>query len=450
MQAQTPLAPLRPTLPRLTARLGLSVLLVLVAGALAIGWLVLSKSEGPEALAEVSSLRRSQIAELTASLTRSGLAGDGVEVDVILTTPDFFRLTRRTSDAESFRADQVVVFVANETVHSGDLPHHFAGFLRIDGSFHVPSEVRVLTDAEHHRTSVLIFDDLPVALLDDASRIEMLLPAASTGARATLVWDTPIDYPASIEQPHALTLGLLLSLTAGLMAAISPCLLQLTAFYLPTLAGVSAAAAAEGLTPARQRRTVLGTAGLFVLGFTVPYTIGGALMGGIGQTLADNGFLDEEGPIVVGAGLVMILMAGVVAYRAKAPLVCRVPLPGAVRRRRRLALLTPFISGFAMATGCLACFGGAVLGVLLVYAGLLGSPLLGGLAMFVFSMGIAIPFLLAAWSMSWVMPISQRAHRLVPAIGFLSAAIMLFFGVVMASGHFHVVSGWLSRNLPLA
>jgi cytochrome c-type biogenesis protein len=441
---------LRPALPRPTVRLGLSLVLVLVAAALAIGWLVLSKTRGPEALAEASSLRRSQIAELTASLTRSGLAGDGVEVDAILTTPDFFRLTRRSNDAASYRADRVIVFVANETVHSGSLPHHFSPILRLDGGYHVPSEVRVLTDAEHHRTSVVIFDDLPISLLAEPRQIQMLLAPASTGARATLAWDTPIDYPASIENPHALTLGLLLSLTAGLMAAISPCLLQLTAFYLPTIAGVSAAASADGLSPRHQRRNVLGTAGLFILGFTIPYTAGGVLMGSIGERLAQSNLLKQDGPIVVGAGLVMILMAGVVAYRAKAPLVCRVPMPGALRRRRRLPLLTPFISGFAMATGCLACFGGAVLGVLLVYAGLLGSPLLGGLAMFVFSMGIAIPFMAAALSISWVMPVADRLHRWTPAIGFVSAAIMLFFGIIMASGHFHVVSGWLSQKLPLA
>ena len=441
---------LRPTLPRMTARLAVSVILVVVAAALAIGWLVLSKSQGTDALSETSILRKTQVSELTESLTRTGITGEGTEVDVILTTPDFFRLTRRTEDATAYGADQFVVFVANETVHSGDLPKQFAPFIRVNGdSVFIPTEVRVLTDAEHHRTSVIIFEDLPAELLDTQNQFEMVLPASADGSRQTLSWLSPIDYPDSIQKPQALTFGLLLSLAAGLMAVIAPCLLQLTAFYLPMLAGVSIAQS-EGTTTRQQRRKVIGTALLFILGFTIPYTLGGALMGGIGEQLAESNLLDQEGPLVIGAGLVMIAMAGVVAYRAHAPLACKVPVPGRIRRSRRLPLLTPFISGFAMATGCLACFGGAILGVLLVYAGMLGSPLLGGLAMFVFSMGIAIPFLAAAISISWVMPIAMRLSSLTRVIGTISALIMLAFGVIMASGNFHIVSGWLSRSLPLA
>ncbi len=449
---------LRPATPRFrgfgesaTAHIGKTVLILLVAVGAAIGWLAFSKSEGSEALSDISSLRKSQMAELTESLTRSGYISGGVEAHVILTTPDFFRLTGRTDDAAIYHADRSIVFIVNEDVHYGALEPRFSPILKINGSnVQVPTEVRVLTDAEHHRTSAVIFDTLPASLLDEITTFEMVLPTGDGGVREVLTWYSPIDYPATIEEPQAITLGLLLSLSAGLMAAISPCLLQLTAFYLPTIAGVSAAAASEGMTRRRQRTRVMKTAVSFVLGFTIPYTIGGALMGGIGQELSESNLLDQEGPIVVGAGIVMIAMAFVVAYRARAPLVCKIPMPGGVKRARRWGALTPFISGFAMATGCLACFGGAILGVLLVYAGLLGSPMLGGLAMFVFSMGIGIPFLAAALGISWIMPIADRMQRWTPVIGMVSAGIMLFFGIIMASGNFHILSGWLSRTLPLA
>ena len=113
-------------------------------------------------------------------------------------------------------------------------------------------------------------------------------------------------------------------------------------------------------------------------------------------------------------------------------------------------MLETFVSGFAIATGCLACFGGAILGVLLVYTGLLGSPLLGGLSMFVFSLGIAIPFMLAALSLSWVLPLAQKLQKATPIIGLVSAVVMLFFGLTMITGNFHVVSGWLYQLLPLS
>src|SRR5262249_15397696 len=158
------------------------------------------------------------------------------EVEIILATPAFFQLTNRPQEAAQLGADRSVVFVANESVHYGALPATFAPILRLDGSrFYVPSDVQVLTDAVHHRTNVVRFGDLPAALLDGRHSLELLLPQADTGSRTILQWFTPIDYPDSLQQPHGLSLGLLLALAAGLLAAISPCLLQLTAFYLPTL-----------------------------------------------------------------------------------------------------------------------------------------------------------------------------------------------------------------------
>ena len=173
-------------------------------------------------------------------------------------------------------------------------------------------------------------------------------------------------------------------------------------------------------------------------------------MGGFGQALTQTGLLTPTGPLAIVSGAVMIAMAGFVAWRARAPIVCKMPMPGMVRNRKRLPMLETFVSGFAIATGCLACFGGAILGVLLVYTGLLGSPLLGGLSMFVFSLGIAIPFMLAALSLSWVLPLAQKLQKATPIIGLVSAVVMLFFGLTMITGNFHVVSGWLYQLLPLS
>jgi cytochrome c-type biogenesis protein len=427
------------------------LLLVLAAAMLALGWLAIARTQGRDTLLTTARLRSTQTAELTASLTRSGAAGEGVQADVVLATPTFFQLTNRSPEVTALGADRAVVFVANESVHYGSLSPRFAPILRLDGdSLHVPSEVRVLTDAVHHRTSVVVFGDLPPLTLERPHTFTLLLPQDGAATRTALEWQTPIEYPASVQGPSGLSLGLLLSLAAGLLAAISPCLLQLTAFYLPTLAGVSADASITGLSEGQRRRRVLGTAVRFILGFSIPYTAGGALMGGMGQVLAGSQLLSPTGPIAVGAGAVMILMAGVVAHRARAPLVCQLPLPGSIQHSARLGVLGPFVSGFAIATGCLACFGGAILGVLLVYAGLLGSPLLGALAMLLFSLGLAVPFMLAALGLSWTLPLALRLQRATPAIGLASAGAMLFFGLSMASGNFHLVSGWLHEHLPLA
>ena len=434
--------------PVIGGRLLGSIAVVAVALAAGLGWLGITKTVGRDALQATAGLRKAQATELTASLTRTGLMGEGVEAQVILATPEFFRLTGRAAEAKALGADRGLLFIVNETVHVGDLSHHVGLLLRADGRIGAPTDVTTLTEAVHHRTSAVLFGDLAPSTLAGEHQLEMLLPALPSGDRSTVAWRTPLAYLDDIVAGGAPSLGLLLALAAGLLAAISPCLLQLTAFYLPTLAGL--AVDPENIRSGTvDRRRIMPVALLFVLGFTVPYTLGGALMGGIGGVVAASGLLTPTGPIAVGAGLVMIGMAVLVARRARAPLVCRLPFPGVIGRAKGLPRVEAFVSGFAIATGCLACFGGAILGVLVVYTGLLGSPILGGLAMLLFSLGLAIPFLAAAFFLSRVRSLLDALARATPTVGLVMATFMLFFGLTMATGNYHVVSGWLYRHLPL-
>lgn len=434
--------------PRTGRPLAVSVGVLALGLAAAFGWLAITKTAGRDSLASTTTLRRQQTTELTAALSRTGQIGAGEEAQVILATPDFFRLTGRSTEGRQLGAERGLLFIVNETVHFGDLAHHAGVILRADGRLYAPTSVATLADAVHHRTTAVLFEDLAPPYLAGEHAVELLLPPSDAGERAALSWRTPIAYPDAVQGTSLPSLGLLLTLAAGLLAAISPCLVQVTAFYLPTLAGVSVDPANRA-GAAVDRRRILPLALLFVLGFTIPYTAGGALMGAVGGALGASGMLTPTGPIAVGAGLVMIAMAILVARRARAPLVCDLPLPGAIARSRRLPFVEAFLGGFAIAAGCLACFGGAILGVLVVYTGLLGSPLLGGLAMLVFSVGLAVPFLLAAFGLSRVRPLLAFASRATPAIGLVTAATMLFFGVTMATGNFHLVSGWLYQHLPL-
>lgn len=431
------------TTGRAFPKAGLPLTLVAIGLVAALGWLGLTKTLGRDALASTAELRSQHARVLTEVLSQTARLGDDTDAQVFLASPTFFRLTDRAAEGKTLGADRAVVFVANENSHLNDLPHHFAPILRIDGArLAVPTEERVLTDAVHHRTTALIFGDIPASFLDADHTLELLVPMTTGTDRVALAWRTPIGYPDEVAGGSGLSLGLLLALGAGLLAAISPCLLQLTAFYLPTLAGVAA-----GETAATPR--LVRTAAIFIAGFAIPYTAGGALMGAFGAEIAKSGLLTPTGPIAEGAGVVMIGMAVLVAYRARAPLVCDLPLPAAARGDRRVGPVQTFVSGFAIATGCLACFGGAILGVLLVYTGLFGSALLGGLAMLVFSLGLAIPFLLAAFSFSRIAPLVHALQRHSRAIGVVTALAMAFFGLTMATGNYHVVSGWLAQRLPL-
>ena len=439
MAAQSALNP-APAGRGLTRRLvAVAVLVLLIA--VAASWLAITKTAGPSTLAAAGEIRKDQTTALAAVLSRSGYITDGLEAQVTLATPDFFRISGRMEDGRTLGTDRGLVFVANEVVHYGDLPATLAVALRMDGGPVLQaSERQILADSTHHRTTALVFAAVPPSALAGAHTFELVVGSAPG---IPLTWKTPFTYP-DVVQGGGFDWRLVLPLAIGLLATLSPCLLQLTAFYLPTIAGLTIGQGGE-----IDRRRIIPFAALFVLGFTIPYTLGGAVMGAVGGAAAVSGWLNPQGPIAIGAGLLMIGMAVVVARQARAPLVCNMPMPSAITKSRRAPYIEAFVSGFAIAFGCLACFGGAVLGVLIVYTGILGSPLLGASAMFLFSMGIAIPFLLAAFGLSRVRGLIEVAQRATPAIGLVMALVMAFFGATMVTGNFHVVSGWLVQHLPL-
>jgi cytochrome c biogenesis protein CcdA len=60
--------------------------------------------------------------------------------------------------------------------------------------------------------------------------------------------------------------------------------------------------------------------------------------------------------------------------------------------------------------------------------------------MFMFSIGVAIPFLAAALFLSKVTPAIEGIARYTPWIGFASMTVIVAFGVVLVTDNFHVLS----------
>ncbi|MEE8362570.1 MAG: cytochrome c biogenesis protein CcdA, partial [Dehalococcoidia bacterium] len=256
-------------------------------------------------------------------------------------------------------------------------------------------------------------------------------PAESTAGSVT---------PALVAAP-ALTWPAVLAIMAGMLTALSPCLVQLAFYFTATLGGASTEGVAERGRAAAQRHVVL-TGLFFALGFTLVYTAGGAAAGYVGQSLDDLGVLTRwMRPISIVAGTVIIFMAVRVAWNARAPLVCKLPMAPVFGRQRRTGLLGSALMGISFAGGCLACFSASILPALLLYAGATGSVAYGALLLGVFSLGISLPCLALAFGVSRLQPLVQRIQGAGPALGLVSAAVMAGFGFIMLTNQFHVVSG---------
>jgi hypothetical protein len=79
--------------------------------------------------------------------------------------------------------------------------------------------------------------------------------------------------------------------------------------------------------------------------------------------------------------------------------------------------------GYAL--GCTACFGGAIVATLIIYVGAIGSAAIGAGIMVTFSIGVAIPFLLA-----------EKAQ----VISYVSMLLIITFGLILITDNFHTVS----------
>lgn len=418
-----------PFIPLRTVALAGGVLAV-VFMLIALGWSAIGQDAGT-----VATTRGQSTAELTASLTRTVSLGDG-EAQITLTPQRFWQLTDRPKDGLAFGADRALVFIVVENVHYTDLPHHLGVILRIDhANLAVPTEMRVLTDAVHHRTSAIIFGDTPASLVGGDHELELLVPTNTTAERRSVQWRTPIDYPGTAAAV-GLSPALIASLFAGVLASMWPCLLQLSAYFLPSVAGLSLAEADRGV----RRAPVLRTAVLFVSGIVIVYTVAGAAAGFAAQSFSGSALFDDlRGPITFVAGLVVLAMAARVAVQARAPLVCKMPVLNMAGRFGNGPLGTVAL-GLAFATGCMTCFGAALVLGMFTYVVTTASPLIGALILFLFSLGIAVPLVVAAVAMARVLPLLGHLEHNARYLSLASASIMAVYGVLLLTGSTHVIS----------
>jgi cytochrome c-type biogenesis protein len=187
----------------------------------------------------------------------------------------------------------------------------------------------------------------------------------------------------------------------------------------------------------------------FVVGFSTLFTAAGAGVGYAGKEI-QLFFAEWSRSVSIVAGLLVIALGVWIGIRSRAPLVCRIAgsrLIGGIDRRGIVgsALLA---AGFTL--GCMTCFGGAIIATLLIYVGTLGSPLIGAVVMFTFSLGVAVPFFLAAVFLSRVMPVITRLTRYAPTLGTISMTVIVAFGTVLVTDNFHVFSSFLYPFLGLS
>jgi cytochrome c biogenesis protein CcdA len=81
----------------------------------------------------------------------------------------------------------------------------------------------------------------------------------------------------------------------------------------------------------------------------------------------------------------------------------------------------------------------------MIYVGTVGSASLGALALLLFSFGMAIPYLAAAFFLSRALPLLSSLRRVASGVGLACSVVLIFFGIILITDNFHIPSNLLYR-----
>lgn len=209
----------------------------------------------------------------------------------------------------------------------------------------------------------------------------------------------------------------------GLLAFISPCMLPMLPVYLMYLA-------AE--TENGKRASVLNTIG-FVCGFTLIFMAMGASATALGSLLNANRLLLQRlsGVVITIFGLhfLGVFTIGFLDVEKKLDL-----------KIKKRGFLGAILFGAAFSLGWTPCLG-PFLGSALIMAGNTATVLQGTMLLFVFSMGLGIPYILAAIFFTNIKGVFQWLRRNAKVIKNISGIILVIAGLMMAFDVFGYYTG---------
>jgi cytochrome c-type biogenesis protein len=239
-----------------------------------------------------------------------------------------------------------------------------------------------------------------------------------------------------VETAH-LTVGI--AFLAGLVSFVSPCVLPLVPAYLSFLTGASVEELRESIGINARTHTI-AHAVAFIAGFTLVFVSLGASASAIGGALRENQVLIARigGVVVIIFGLQML---GVLRMRLLAR-DTRLQVQG-----DRRSLAASGIVGLAFAAGWSPCIGPILAGILTL-ASQQHSVGQGAWLLFVYSMGLAVPFLAVAAAIGAALPALNRIKRFLPAVEMAAGAFMIATGVVLVTNSFLRIAGWFYQFVP--
>jgi len=220
------------------------------------------------------------------------------------------------------------------------------------------------------------------------------------------------------------------ALSAGLLSFFSPCILPLIPTYLSYMLGDYAKAQKKDKNLSLIIRSLS-----FISGFTVIF-----ILLGLSATFLGKFLIQNQSLLTTVGGVIIIIfglhLTGIFEikyfYREK-----KFELPHYLKGN-----LKAFVMGVVLAVGWTPCIG-PILSSILIAASSRANIAEGGLLLFFYAVGLAVPFFLTAVFMDYLLPKFKAFNKYLPVVNKITGTLLIIFGLMMVTGYLEVLNRML-------
>ncbi len=217
---------------------------------------------------------------------------------------------------------------------------------------------------------------------------------------------------------------------AGLLSFFSPCILPLLPVYIAYFGG-EGETKLKKIGPLKVNPKIILRTFLFVLGLATSFVILGFGAGAFGAFIYSKTFITALGIVVILLGIHQTGLIHVKFLEREKKL--------QIKRSKRNDLLGTYLLGFAFSFGWTPCIG-PVLGAVLGISASEGQGVYGAWLMFIYSLGMMIPFLIISIFSDSLLRHVKKLNKYMPVIRIVGGIIIIIMGILLMTENLNVIT----------
>jgi cytochrome c-type biogenesis protein len=223
---------------------------------------------------------------------------------------------------------------------------------------------------------------------------------------------------------------------AGIISFISPCVLPLIPGYVSFICGTTL-----NDLDLKSKKFILQKSLFFSLGFSLVFISLGATATFIGSFLLHNSQILSiiSGIVIIFFGIYLLELMQINFLNKNF---------GSYNIKYSNNLFFPFLVGIGFGSGWTPCIG-PILGSILAYASMENSIYKGVLLLGVYSLGLAIPFVVSSLIIKKFLIVSKKGKSYLNKIKKFSGIILLITGILIITGKLQTIGFYLIEFFPI-